>query len=182
MHLGQEDLADADVAAIRAELVQAVLPIPKPLHPSLNEIMYDHWISLVAAAAGPVVMVPRQLVDYRIHPRQQIGIPGLAVRRWAPRTLLRLAQFRASRDEIDRRMEFDSLHIELIRERLASTGLGSDATESVLRMAQRHLRSRQALPEERLRRVSEVVSELRHENGYRRFALGAATAVADLTR
>lgn len=53
-------------AAFRRELVPAVLPIPLPLHPSLNEIMYDHWISLVAAAAGPVVLVPRQLVDYQI--------------------------------------------------------------------------------------------------------------------
>ena len=49
-------------------------------------------------------------------------------------------------------------------------------------MAHRHLRSRQALHEDRLRRVGDVVSELRHENGYRRFALGAATAFADLTR
>ncbi|MFN8050242.1 MAG: glycosyltransferase family 2 protein [Acidimicrobiales bacterium] len=169
-------------AAIRAELVPAVLPVPKPMHPSLNEIMYDHWISLVAAAAGPIVMVPRQLVDYRIHPSQQIGIPGLTVRRWAPRTSLRLAQFRASRYEIDRRMEFDSLHLEEIRQRLAMTGLGSEATERVLDMANRHLRSRQALPEDRIRRVADVMSELRHEHGYRRFALGAATAFADLTR
>ena len=79
-------------------------------------------------------------------------------------------------------MEFDSLHVEEIRSRLARTGLGSEGTERVLDMAHRHLRSRQALPEERLRRVGEVVSELRHENGYRRFALGAATAFADLTR
>jgi len=169
-------------AAIRAELVQAVLPVPKPLHPSLNEIMYDHWISLIAAAAGPVVLVPRQLVDYRIHPRQQIGIPGLAARRWAPRFALRVAQFRASRDEIDRRMEFDSLHIEVIRDRLAVTGLGSEATERVLAMAHRHLKSRQSLHEDRVRRVGDVMTELRHEDGYRRFALGAATAFADITR
>lgn len=169
-------------AAIRAELVPAVLPVPDALHPSLNAILYDHWISLIGAAAGPVVLVPRQLVDYRIHPEQQIGIPGLAVRRWAPRTALRLAQFRASRYEIDRRMEFDSLHIEEIRRRLHTTGLGSDATESVLTMAYRHLRSRQDLAEARLQRVGGVVSELRHENGYRRFALGAATAFADLAR
>lgn len=169
-------------AAIRRELVPAVLPVPEPLHPSLTAIMYDHWISLVAAAAGPVVMVDRQLVDYRIHPSQQIGIPGLSIRRWAPRTALRMAQFRASRYEIDRRMEFDSLHVEEIRTRLATTGLGSEATERVLDMAHRHLRSRQALPEDRVRRVVDVVSELRHEHGYRRFAMGAVTAVADLTR
>ena len=30
--------------------------------------------------------------------------------------------------------------------------------------------------------VGDVMSEFRHENGYRRFALGAATAFADLTR
>lgn len=169
-------------AAIRAELVPAILPIPGALHPSLSPIIYDHWISLVGAATGPVVLVPRQLVDYRIHPRQQIGIPGLAIRRWAPRTSLRLAQFRASRDEIDRRMEFDSLHAELIQERLAETGLGSEAADTVLRMATRHLRSRQSLPEARHRRVGEIIAELRHEDGYRRFALGTATAVADLTR
>lgn len=168
--------------AIRAELVAAVLPFPKQLHPTLNEIMYDHWISLIGAAAGPVVLVSRQLVDYRIHPDQQIGIPGLAVRRWAPRFALRLAQFRASRYEIDRRMEFDSLHVEEVRRRLVAAQLGSEGTERVLDMAHRHLRSRQSLHEDRIRRVADVMSELRHEDGYRRFALGAATAFADLTR
>ena len=169
-------------AAIRRTLVDAVLPVPAPMRSDLNGIMYDHWISLVAAAAGPIVLVPRQLVDYRIHPEQQIGIPGLAARRWAPNLALRVGQFRASRAEIDMRMDFESLHIEEIRRRLARTGLGSDATERVLSMAQRHLRSRQALPEARSRRIGEVVSELRHEDGYRRFALGMATAIADLAR
>jgi len=169
-------------AAIRSTLIDAVLPIPEPMRPELAGIMYDHWISLVAAAAGPVVLVPRQLVDYRIHPEQQIGIPGLAARRWAPNLALRVAQFRASRDEIDKRMDFDSLHIDEIRRRLATTGLGSEATERVLQMAHRHMQSRKALPEERLRRVGEIVTELRHEDGYRRFALGTATAVADIAR
>ena len=169
-------------AAIRRSLIDAVLPIPAPMSSRLDGIMYDHWISLIAAAAGPVVLVPRQLVDYRIHPAQQIGIPGLAIRRWAPNLLLRVAQFRANRDEIDRRMEFDSMHVEEIRTRLAATGLGSEATERVLDMAHRHLLSRKSLHEDRIRRVGDIVSELRHEDGYRRFALGAATAFADLTR
>jgi hypothetical protein len=49
-------------------------------------------------------------------------------------------------------------------------------------MALRHLRSRKELPEQRMRRMGEVVTELRHEDGYRRFALGAATALADMAR
>lgn len=169
-------------AAIRRDLIDAILPIPGALAPTLNEIMYDHWISLIGAASGPVVMVSRQLVDYRIHPRQQIGIPGLAIRRWAPRLALRAAQFRPSRAEMDRRFEFDSRHIDEIRTRLARTGLGSGGTEHVLTVTQRHLRSRQQLDLHRLRRVPDVLSELRSDDGYRRFGYGAITALADIAR
>ena len=82
-------------AAIHRDLLDALLPFPEGLHPALDNMMYDRWISLVAAAAGTVVTVPERLVEYRIHPDQQIGIPALPVRRIAPRAALEIGQFRA---------------------------------------------------------------------------------------
>ena len=41
--------------AIRAELLDVILPFPEDVHPGLPTMMYDRWISLVAAASAPVV-------------------------------------------------------------------------------------------------------------------------------
>src|SRR4051812_11501621 len=39
-------------SAIRAELVPALLPFPSGLHDALPDMIYDRWISLLAAAVG----------------------------------------------------------------------------------------------------------------------------------
>ncbi len=168
--------------AVRAELLAALLPFPSGIHPGLPVMMYDRWMSLAAAAAGPVITVPEKLVDYRIHPDQQIGIPALRIRRVAPRSALQAAQFLHGRLEIQRRMDYHLAHLEEIEKRLVVTGLASDASDARLESAKRHLAFRSALDPRRRARVRAVRQELQSEDGYRRFSLGVASALADLTR
>lgn len=53
-------------AAFRASLRELALPIPPGW-------LHDAWVALVAAAVGPVVPVAEKLIEYRQHPRQQVG-------------------------------------------------------------------------------------------------------------
>lgn len=168
-------------AALRAELVPAVVPFPVGLHPALGDVMYDRWISLVAAAAGPVLCVPERLVEYRIHRGQQVGIPALPARRMLPQTALRAAQFVATREERVGRSQYHRAHLEEIRKRLEVAGLDTGDSELRLRMADEHLRVREQVASSRRR----AVLAARHavdEDGYGRFALGWATAAADWLR
>lgn len=168
--------------AIRAELIDALLPFPMDVHPGLPVMMYDRWMSLVASAAGPVLTVPERLVEYRIHPGQQIGIPALGVRRLMPRLALHAAQFIHRRRETNQRLAYHLAHLDEIEKRLMVSGLDSSASDARLAAAARHLRFRESLDHRRLGRVGPVTAEMWHEDGYRRFSLGAASAVADITR
>ncbi len=168
--------------AIRAELLEAILPFPEDVHPGLPTMMYDRWISLLAAAAAPVVTVPERLVDYRIHPGQQVGIPALRLRRIAPRTALHAAQLVHNRMEHQRRSDYYAAHLDLIDKRLSVTGFGSDQAADRLEAATRHLNVRSSLQTSRRVRARQVAAEFRRPDGYRRFSLGVASAIGDVTR
>ncbi len=168
--------------AIRADLLPALLPFPADVHPGLPRMMYDRWMSLMAAAAGPVVTVPEKLVDYRIHPAQQSGIRAFRARRLAPRTALLAAQFVHRRAEVNRRLGYHAAHLEEIRKRLEAADLADGETLARLAAAQRHLRMRGALGAVRRRRIRVVSAEYRRLDGYRRFSLGLASALADIVR
>lgn len=168
--------------ALRAELLPVLLPFPVDIHPGLPPMMYDRWISLVAAAAGSVVTVPAALVDYRIHPGQQIGIPALPIRRIAPRLALHGAQFLHGRAEVQRRMGYHLAHLEEIEKRLDVSGMLSPEAAARLDASCDHLRFRSALATRRRLRVGDVAREWRSADGYRRFSLGLGTALADVAR
>lgn len=169
-------------AAIRRELLPALLPFPSGLHPALGTMMYDRWISLVGTAAGSVLTVPERLVEYRIHPGQQIGIPALPIRRVLPRVALRMGQFVAPRTEKDGRFAYNLAHIDEIDKRLAATGLDSAESQLRLRLARVHLTVRENLAANRLERAKPILRHYLEVDGYRRFSLGMASAISDLIR
>lgn len=168
--------------AIRAEMLHALLPFPMDIHPGLPTMMYDRWMSLLAAAAGPVVTVPEKLVDYRIHPAQQIGIPALRIRKVAPYLALQAAQFLHGQAEIQRRMGYHLAHLEEIEKRLAMADLATGESTARIEAAKHHLRVRESLDHQRRARIRVVADELQRIDGYRRFSLGIASAVADVAR
>lgn len=168
--------------AIRSDILRVLLPFPPEIHPALPRMMYDRWISLVASAAGPVVTVSEKLVDYRIHPGQQIGIPALGIRRFAPRFALHAAQFLHSSQERQARIRYHIAHLDEIEKRLDASGLADGEPRARLDAARRHLTVRASLDRSRPRRVRVVIDEYRRLDGYRRFSLGLASAIADVVR
>lgn len=169
-------------AAIRAEILPALLPFPSGLHPALPTMMYDRWISLLAAAAAPVLTIPERLVEYRIHPAQQIGIPALQLRRMLPQTALRLGQFVAPRVEKSGRYAYQGEHLKEIRKRLVATGLDSGDSDLRLRLAEQHVKVRESLGPTRRSRASAVLRDYAGADGYRRFSMGLAAALSDIAR
>ena len=55
--------------AMRASLLEVVLPIRTPPH-----YWHDAWFALHAAARGGLRFIPNLLINYRMHPKQQVGI------------------------------------------------------------------------------------------------------------
>lgn len=169
-------------AAIRRELLAPLLPFPSGLHTALPTMMYDRWISLLAAAAGAVLAVPERLVDYRIHPGQQIGIPALQLRRVAPQTALRMGQFVAPRWEKTGRFAYQQAHLREIAKRLDVSQFDSGDSGLWVRLADQHLRGRETLSADRRARLRPVLFDYVGDDGYRRFSLGAAAALSDVVR
>lgn len=169
-------------AAIRRELLPAILPFPAGVHPALGDIMYDRWISLVAAAAGPILPIRERLVSYRIHDGQQVGIPALRLRRFAPHAALRVGQFLPDRDERLGRLDYHLAHLTEIQKRLEHLDLDTGESALRIRLACDHLRARRRITSMSRTGVRPLAEHYLDEDGYRRFALGASSAVADWTR
>ncbi|WP_446745441.1 glycosyltransferase family 2 protein [Silvibacterium acidisoli] len=79
--------------AFRSSLVPLLLPIPSPW-------MHDAWLAWKIALHSRLVPLPQQLMAYRVHTSQQIGVP--------PRTMDRLRSWWHHR----------SLHAEATRQRV----------------------------------------------------------------
>ena len=170
-------------AAIRSDILPALLPFPSGLHPALPTMMYDRWASLMAAAAAPVITIPERLVQYRIHPAQQIGIPALELRRLFPQTTLRLGQFVAPRVEKSGRFAYQREHLREIQKRLAAAGLDNGESDLRLRLADQHLELRQNLEDGSWRdRAAPVLHQWVNADGYRRFSMGLSAAISDIAR
>jgi hypothetical protein len=100
----------------------------------------------------------------------------------SPRFVLNAGQLIPPREEMHHRIVCTDNHLAEVEKRLADHGLGGAASEERLALARRHLARREALDALRRRRIRPVVSEFRSAHGYRRFSLGASTALADLLR
>ena len=168
-------------AAIRSTLLPAIFPCPTGMHEAMPDMIYDRWISLVAAAAGPVIPVDESLLDYRIHKEQQLGISKLPLRRISPRFVLHVGQLVPPRAEMQHRIEWTDRHLVEIDKRLSHLGFEGPSLDRIA-LAQRHLAVRGSLDDSRAGRVRPVLTEFRGAHGYRRFSLGLSTLLADLLR
>ncbi len=94
--LVRRNLVTGATAMIRRELAVRAMPFPQ-------EWVHDEWLAILAAASGRIHPIRRELVDYRQHGGNEIGVStpslrGRLARMWQPRgdRLVRLAA-RASR-------------------------------------------------------------------------------------
>jgi hypothetical protein len=173
--------------AFRERLRGAVLPFPPMVRESRTLwLLHDAWISLVAAAVDRVVAIDEELILYRQHPGQQLGL--------APQPRLRsvLRQKVTGRDPPDTSpprahitAEVQIEVVETVRRRLRdlqgpSTPMpGTADHEAEMTALLAHLGMRAGLADRRWARIPPVVRELL-SGRYHRFAGGPFSALADL--
>ncbi|HEX2032407.1 MAG TPA: glycosyltransferase family 2 protein [Actinomycetota bacterium] len=169
--------------AFRSRYRPLLVPFPPERAAPRMRLIHDRWISLVLAAASEVAVVDEPLVGYRIHRRQQVGIPRLQVRMVVPQSVLRFRQVAVPHPLMLERLEATLGHLETVRDRLVSAPGAEARGAAVARLddAIAHTRTRAALPAGRTGRVPGVLRELT-SGRYHRYSLGFASAVADLAR
>lgn len=132
----------ATVVASRS-LIDRAVPFPEPW-------VHDEWLAVVAAATGELELVRDELIDYRQHGANQIGVRKLSI----PQKIRRLFEPR------DDRYRYLTRRAEVLVARLADLGtLVPDARLVMAREKSLHQRARSALPRTRILRVPAVLRE-----------------------
>lgn len=163
--------------AFRAELRDAFCPIPA----EVPNMIHDHWIALNAAALSEIVFIDENLISYRQHAGQQLGVDlgsgKLTAESDKESQYLRwIAYLEKEIDRLRHMMElgnrFDHLQMTF----------GKADIESIIdekRLHIKHLRNRLLMPKARLRRLVPVAGELL-TGRYGRYSRGILSALKDL--
>jgi glycosyltransferase involved in cell wall biosynthesis len=161
----KRNLVTGATTMLRRDLAVRAAPFPEPW-------VHDEWLAVIAAATGRLDLVPDQLIDYRQHDRNQIG-----VRKLGPGGKLRkLFEPRADRyDYLLERSEVLLNRMVLLGDRVSPEYLDL-AAEKVA-----HQRARAALPAERPRRWVPVLREAR-TGRYGRFSRGLGDILRDFVQ
>jgi glycosyltransferase involved in cell wall biosynthesis len=154
----QRDFVTGATMALRMRLLVVALPLPA------KTWVHDAWLATLAAINGDVDSIEQQLIDYRLHDGNQLGLGGNDPVSPAARRQIHLEQD-SSGDLLVRLQE-----------------LGAPASlQAVIQRKQGHMAIRSRLPRSRVRRLPLVLAELFSGN-YRRFGRGVLSAAVDLVK
>ncbi|MGA3067283.1 MAG: glycosyltransferase [Tepidisphaeraceae bacterium] len=159
-------IAAGSMLAFRAKFLPLILPLPDLPR------SHDIWISTLIASVAKMAPLDEDLIDYRLHDANQIGIPpaGLTGQIEMARRQIRQNAFGLSAD----------LH-QLILSRLTSLRSDwpvADETLDLLRQKIDHSRARQSLPGWP-KRLGFIGAELRRGN-YAKYSYGYKSVLQDL--
>jgi len=149
--------------AFRADFKNLILPFPEH-----GPLIHDGWIGLLVSAVGKVSFDKRPLISYRLHGKQQMGLPRISTSAQIVRA-----------ETTDR--EFYRTHAQQLSEALArAVAWGIDArSKELLRQKIAHLKQRAELPSSPLRRLGSITREVINLH-YHRFSRGWFSAAKDL--
>lgn len=159
----KRNLITGATTMIRRTLVDRATPFPKPW-------VHDEWLGIVAAATGRIDLLPEQLIDYRQHGANQIGVRRLGIRG----KIGRIFEPRGGRNL------YLASRAAVMASRLAL--LGDLVPERIMELADgklHHLKVRAELPDRRLGRLAPVLREIR-TGRYSRFSRGRGDILRDL--
>jgi len=156
------NLVTGATVALRRSVFDAARPFPR-------EWVHDEWLAIIAAALGSVDYVDAQLIDYRQHDTNQIGM-----RRLKPSE--KFARLLRPREHRYRHMQ---RRIEVLLEKLIALG-PAVATDHVEKVREKlvHVRVRAALPQNRLARFVPILREV-STGRYARYSVGLRSIAQD---
>jgi glycosyltransferase involved in cell wall biosynthesis len=159
----RRNLATGATMVVRRQLVERAVPFPEPW-------VHDEWLAVIGAAIGSIEILDDQLIDYRQHATNQIGVSKKNLRG----KIARLLEPRAGR------YEYLAERATVLLERLESMG---DAVPARLvelaRGKAAHLSTRVRFPAARWRRVWPVLREAA-TGRYGKFSRGTPDLLRDL--
>lgn len=161
----RRNLVTGATTVIRRELLEIAVPFPE-------HWVHDEWLAILAAATHHHGYLPEQLIDYRQHTKNQIGVKKLGLAGKVKRLFEPCAD--RYRYLLVRSKELHS----------ALQSLGDVIPAGALEQARdkvAHHEERASLPASRWARIAPVMRELA-TGRYSRFSRGAADVVRDLTQ
>ncbi|WP_036115728.1 MULTISPECIES: glycosyltransferase [Luteibacter] len=160
----RRNLATGAASAFRRSLLTMAQPLPQ-------EWVHDAWLVVVAAATGRVSIVADCLIDYRQHPKNQIGVARRSVKQ-------RVSDlFRARNETITNTAD----RLGVLIARFEEVDASNEHIDSVRSMRD-HLRRRLVIGTQSLwHRVPSVIQEW-STGRYTRFGTGIRSALRDLLR
>jgi cellulose synthase/poly-beta-1,6-N-acetylglucosamine synthase-like glycosyltransferase len=167
--LSQTTLATGATMTFRSRFLPWILPIPGDI-----SLIHDAWIALMISMLAPIEIIPAPLIQYRMHPAQQIGTPlNGSVDRKESRSLRE-----AARRQTEFHPEIRKLKVALAR---LSTNTDYLTTKEVTDLSQRlhHLQIRAVAQGNRVANLPDVLRELITLR-YHRYSNGVFSALKDL--
>lgn len=158
----RRNLATGATIAMRNELVGLARPFP-------TEWVHDEWLAAIAAAMGRIQLLDRELVDYRQHGRNQIGVT-------APTFRYRVSRFLQPRGT---RYVGLARRATILADRLDQLDVAS-AIRELSRQKERFEIVRSALPRSRARRLPVVLVEALRGSYRRLSSQGSIDILRDL--
>ncbi|MBB2932385.1 glycosyltransferase [Paraburkholderia silvatlantica] len=162
----RRNLVTGTATAFRCELLALALPFP-------SEWLHDEWLAACAAAWKAVAMLPENLVRYRQHGRNAIGVPTGRISWLAAYVRRAIALPR------DRYLERKVSRFGVLHQRLVETQFARADALVILTEAEQHFIRRSGFPRNPIQRVVSIMREARTRS-YQRFADGVAGMVRDL--
>ncbi len=157
--------------AFRSKFRTLALPIPDDI-----QMIHDGWIAALVASVAEVSFIEQPLIKYRQHAQQQIGVPNV-------HSLEQPKGVENFRQAIGRTNSYSRLITigDRIRSRLLEHSDEFDCARTLRRLDERiyHLRTREGLPQSRLRRLPHVLREL-FAKRYHLYSKGLQSAAKDL--
>jgi hypothetical protein len=164
--------------AFTAGLRDLALPLPEAILNGTASLEHDGWIVALAAAGGTIFDLAEELVTYRLHDGQQIGLASDS----AGLRTVRLGQIARADAAVGERIEGRAASAGALAARLRERRCGAAETLAALEEMVIHLEWRRTLPASgRVRELRRIGRELRSRR-YARFSSGWASAVVDLAR
>jgi glycosyltransferase involved in cell wall biosynthesis len=149
---------------LRREFLEAALPLP-------SSWIHDEWLAILAASRGGFDVIPEQLIDYRVHGGNQIGVAAPTLRR-------RVAHVFAPRGD---RLDWLADRADRLVDTIGAIGVAAEVVE-LARLKQTFERRRSLYPASRLRRWGPVAVNAKKGNYRRLSSQGNLDVIRDLAQ
>jgi glycosyltransferase involved in cell wall biosynthesis len=175
--LVEQNVVTGATMTFRAKYRKNFTPIPD----CIPNLIHDNWIALSIAGLAETVFVDENLIKYRQHAAQQLGInfENSKSQNYLQRRIKYADSIRFCEYEIARLNHLKKLfpHFEQFERRLQTVDFESLIKEKEGRI--KHYERRKNLPETRFKRISQIYKEI-VSGGYHSYSKGFLSAAKDL--